>query len=68
MLCQFSLFDELWARYLKGEGPPGAYMEALSADSCEALRRAMRQNVLDDGADGSFSLKARAWAVRGVVP
>jgi hypothetical protein len=58
--CQFSSFGELWQRYLTGEGPPGAYMAGFSADRCEALRRAMRQNVLGDGPDGPFTLKAQS--------
>ena len=66
--CQFSSFDELWQRYLTGEGPPGQYMAALSMDRREALKTAMRHNVLSDGADGPFTLQAKAWAVRGVVP
>jgi ubiquinone/menaquinone biosynthesis C-methylase UbiE len=66
--CEFSSFDELWRRYLTGEGPPGPYMAALSTDRREALRKAMRQNVLGDGPDGPFSLKAKAWAVKGIVP
>jgi hypothetical protein len=68
MSCQFSLFDELWQRYLTGEGPPGACMAGFSADHREALRKAMQQNVLGDGPDGSFALRAKAWAVRGIVP
>jgi ubiquinone/menaquinone biosynthesis C-methylase UbiE len=68
MRCQFSSFDELWQRCLNAEGPAGACMERLSADRREALRTVMRQNVLGDGPDESFSLGAKAWAVRGVVP
>ena len=68
MECLFSSFDELWQRYLTGEGPPGAYMAGLSADRRDAVKRAMRQNVLDDGPDGTFSLKAKAWGVKGIVP
>ena len=66
--CQFSSFDELWQRYLTGEGPPGAYMAGLSTDRREVLRTAMQQNVLGDGPDGPFTLQAKAWAVKGIVP
>ena len=66
--CRFSSFDELWQRCLNAEGPAGVCMERLSADGREALRTAMRQNILGDGPDEPFSLKAKAWAVRGVVP
>jgi hypothetical protein len=68
MPCQFSSFDELWQRYLTGEGPAGAYMAGLSADRREALKSAMRQNVMRDNPDGPCTLQAKAWAVRGVVP
>jgi hypothetical protein len=43
-------------------------MEALSADRREAFKEAMRRNVLGDGADGPFTLQAKAWAVKGTVP
>jgi hypothetical protein len=66
--CQFSSFDELWQRYLTGEGPPGPYMAALSTDRRETLKKTMRQNILGDSPDGSFTLQAKAWAVRGMVP
>lgn len=68
ILCEFSSLDELWQRYLTGEGPAGAYMKSLSAGSQEAIRRAIRQIVFGDGGEGPFSLRAKAWAVRGVVP
>jgi hypothetical protein len=68
MRCQFSSFDELWQRCLNAEGPAGACMESLSSDRREVLRTLMRQNVLGDGPDQPLSLKAKAWAVRGVVP
>ncbi len=66
--CQFSSFDDLWQRYLTGEGPTGAYMEGLSANRREAVKQRLRQDVLRGGADGPFALAAKAWAVRGRVP
>jgi SAM-dependent methyltransferase len=66
--CQFSSFDELWQRYLTGEGPPGAYMAGLTTDRREVLRTAMQQHVLGDGPDRPFTLQAKAWAAKGVVP
>ena len=68
MPCQFSSFDELWQRYLTGEGPAGAYMAGLSADRRKALKSAMRQNVMRDSPNGPCKLQAKAWAVRGIVP
>jgi hypothetical protein len=43
-------------------------MAGLSADRREALRKVMQQNLLGNGADGPFTLKAKAWAVKGIVP
>jgi hypothetical protein len=67
--CRVSCFDELWQPYLRSQGGPiRVFMEALSADRREAFKEAMRRNVLGDGADRPFTLKANAWAVKGIVP
>ena len=68
MPCQFSSFDELWQRYLTGEGPSGVYVLGLATDLREALKQRLRQDVLRGRADGPFSLMAKAWAVKGIVP
>jgi len=68
MPCQISSFDELWQRSLTGEGPGGAYVLGLQEERREALRQQWRKDVLRGGADGPFTLQAKAWAVRGVVP
>jgi ubiquinone/menaquinone biosynthesis C-methylase UbiE len=68
MPCQFSSFDELWQRNLTGEGPGSAYVLGLTEDRRQALRQQLRQDVLHGNADGPFTLQAKAWAVRGLVP
>lgn len=70
MPCQFASFDELWQRYTggSGSGPSSAYVASLTGERREALRQRLRQDVLRGGADGPFTLQAKAWAVRGVVP
>ena len=70
MPCQFSSFDELWQRYLggSGAGPSGVYVAGLTEDRLEAVKQRLRQDVLREGTDGPFTLQAKAWAVRGVVP
>ena len=66
--CGFDSFDDLWHPLTEGQGPAGAYVRGISGDHRTALRNRLRQNLLGDRADGPFKLKAKAWAVRGVVP
>ena len=67
--CRVSRFDELWQPYLRSQGGPiRMFMESLSADRREAFRKAMRRNLLGDGPDRPITLKAKAWAVKGIVP
>jgi ubiquinone/menaquinone biosynthesis C-methylase UbiE len=70
MPCQFSSFDELWQRYLggSGAGPTGVYVAGLTEERREALKQRLRQDVLREVTDGPFTLRAKAWAVRSVVP
>jgi hypothetical protein len=70
MPCPFSSFDELWQRYLvgSGAGPTGVYVAGLTEDRCEAVKQRLRQDVLREGTDGPFTLRAKAWAVRSLVP
>ncbi len=70
MPCQFSSFDELWQRYLggSGAGPTGVYVAGLTEDRREAVKQRLRQDILRGGTDGPFTLRAKAWAVRSVVP
>lgn len=70
MQCQFSSFDELWQRYVSGSGsgPSGVYVAGLTENRREAVKQRLRQDVLRGGADGPFTLQAKAWAVRGAVP
>lgn len=60
----FADFDEYWYPFLGGQGPAPGY--AMSLD--EARRAELREQVrarLPIAEDGSISLIARAWAVRG---
>jgi len=67
-LANFTGFDDYWLPFTMGPGPQGIYVESLSSDSRTALRDQLRRRLLGDGPDGPFSLGARAWAVRGMVP
>ena len=62
----FADFDDYWQPFLGGQGPAPAY--AMSQD--EAARSRLRERIrarIPVGADGSITLAARAWAVRGIV-
>jgi SAM-dependent methyltransferase len=66
-LC-FSSFDDFWQPFLFGQRPAGVYAESLSGPDRQALRSRLRYRLLKGRPDGRFTLRARAWAVRGVVP
>jgi len=62
----FRDFEDYWSPFLRGQGPAGAYCVALADDDQERLR-ARLERTLPMNADGSISLIARAWAVRGIA-
>jgi SAM-dependent methyltransferase len=64
----FASFDDYWAPFLKGAGPGGAYVTSLTDERRQQLEARMRKRLLGDRQDGAFTLKARAWCVRGEVP
>ena len=60
----FQDFDDYWSPFLGGVGPAPAYAMSLSKDAQVVLRERIRAS-LPISADGSISLIARVWAVRG---
>lgn len=56
----FASFDDYWQPFLGGQGPAGVYVSTLS----ESARRALESRLRDDV---DLTLRARVWAVRGVV-
>jgi SAM-dependent methyltransferase len=66
--CGFDSFDDYWLPLTEGQGPAGAYLGRLSEDHRAALRARLRQNLFGNHPDGPFTLNAKAWAVRGIVP
>lgn len=62
----FSSFDDFWSPFREGQGPAGAYVTSLSADQCGQLEARLRERLSTDPS-GALRLRARAWAVRGVV-
>jgi SAM-dependent methyltransferase len=63
----FTSFDDYWSPFLGGQGPAGAYVRSLPASARAALESRLRARLLRDGGDAPFSLRARAWAVKGVI-
>jgi SAM-dependent methyltransferase len=64
----YSSFNDYWEPFTKGAGPGGAFVVSLSEDRRQQLEARMRKRLLGDRQDGPFTLKARAWCVRGEVP
>lgn len=65
---EFSFFDDFWSLLSNSQGPPKPYISSLSEDRRQVLKERLRTDILDNGPDGSIKLRAKAWAVRGVVP
>jgi SAM-dependent methyltransferase len=60
----FKDFDDYWSPFLGGQGAAPSYNMSLSAELRAAIRDSLRK-TLPIAPDGSISLVARAWAVRG---
>jgi trans-aconitate methyltransferase len=60
----FADFDDYWSPFLGGQGPAPGYVMSRPEEQRNALREVVRA-ALPTAEDGSISLIARAWAVRG---
>ncbi|MFL5735565.1 MAG: class I SAM-dependent methyltransferase [Chloroflexia bacterium] len=60
----FRDFDDYWLPFLGGQGPAPGYVTSLAEEERAALRERIRSKLPVEP-DGSISLVARAWAVRG---
>jgi hypothetical protein len=56
-------FDGWWEPYTRGVGPSGAYMESLTPEARTELQEVCRREL----GDGPFTVRAGAWAARGVA-
>jgi SAM-dependent methyltransferase len=61
---RFRDFDDYWTPFLGGQFPAPAYTMSLGEPDRAALRERLR-DTLPAAPDGSISLVARAWAIRG---
>jgi SAM-dependent methyltransferase len=62
----FTTFDDYWTPFLRGTGPAPSYVASLDPPDREALRERLRRRLHVEN-EGGIRLRARAWAVRGVV-
>lgn len=62
----FASFDDYWQPFLGGQGPAPAYAMSLDETARARLRDCLRERI-PSAANGSISLTARAWAVRGTA-
>jgi SAM-dependent methyltransferase len=60
----FASFDDYWRPFLGGTGPAPAYVAALDSDHRTNLAQKLGE-ILPRRTDGTISLTAQAWAVRG---
>jgi len=62
--AHYTGFDDFWQPFTLAVGPSGHYLHSLSASQQAAIRDACRAQL----PDGPFTLPARAWYARGLVP
>jgi ubiquinone/menaquinone biosynthesis C-methylase UbiE len=60
---EHSTFEEWWAPFTRGVGPAGSYVASLDAEGLVELREACRRLI----PAAPFTLRARAWAARGLA-
>jgi hypothetical protein len=63
-LACFRNLDDLWTPFLSGDSPAQKYVQSLADDRRSTLR-VLLQRRLPVAEDGSITLIARAWAVKG---
>jgi len=62
---RFADFTDFWLPVLSASTPTTALVASLPADARDAVSLRLRRVLLGSGPDGSFSLTAHAFAVRG---
>ena len=65
---EFASFEDYWTPFLSGVTPTSAYAGRLSEVERAAPKDRLRHRIMGSELDGSFTLPAQAWAVRGMVP
>ena len=62
----FQDFDDYWRPFLGAVGPAPSYVQSLNTINRQRLEDRLRE-TLPANVDGSISMTARAWAVKGVA-
>jgi len=62
--ARYASFDDFWQPFTLAVGPAGHYLRSLNAGQQATIRDACRAQL----PDGPFTLPARAWYARGLVP
>ncbi len=65
---KFESLADYWEPFLLGQGPAGAYLRKVGSAQRVALRAEVKRRLALRSENAPFSLPARAWAVRGIVP
>ena len=63
---KFQDFDDYWLPFLGGQGPAPTYVQSLDATSRSKLKNALYER-LPIADNGSISLTAGAWAIKGLA-
>ncbi len=64
---RFSSLADYWEPFFLGQGPAGVYVRGLDPKRRDTLRSELIRRLELRSEEQSFSLRARAWAVRGIV-
>jgi len=64
--ARYESFDELWGSFQDSVGPAGQFCASVDSETRDAIRDEFHHRLGEP--DGSFTLSAQAWALRGRVP
>jgi ubiquinone/menaquinone biosynthesis C-methylase UbiE len=65
--AHFENFDDYWSPFLSGQGTGPAFAVSLDEDTRERVRKTL-MSLVTDAPDKPFTLRARAWAAKGIAP
>ena len=66
IITHFRDFDDYWKPFLGGQGPAPSFVLSLDEDKKNKLQHTLKERLPTEP-DGSISMVARAWAVKGQI-